>query len=97
LDSRAAVVASTWFAVAIIIAMYLYVGGITLTSNIVAGLLVFMAFIITFAVTFGLEGMRQESPRAKAKLQMNNELAEIKAAVNDLTKKVDVIQKELDE
>jgi len=96
-DSRAAVVASTWFAVAIISAMYLYVGGITLTTNIVAGLLVFMAFIITFAVTFGLEGMRQESPQTKAKLQMNADLAEIKTAVNELAKKVDSIQKELEE
>ncbi len=77
--------------------MYLYVGGITLTTNIVAGLLVFMAFIITFAVTFGLEGMRQESPQTKAKLQMNADLAEIKTAVNELAKKVDSIQKELEE
>lgn len=97
MDSRAAVVASTWFAVAIISAMYLNVGGITLTTNIVVGLLVFVAFIITFAVTFGLEGMRQESPQTKAKLQMNSELAEIKTALNNLTKKVDAIQKELQE
>ena len=97
MDSRAAIVASTWVAVAIISAMYLYIGGITLTTNIVAGLLVFMAFIITFAVTLGLEGMRQESPQAKAKLQMNTELAEIKTAVNELAKKVDNIQKELEE
>jgi cell division protein FtsB len=96
-DSRAVVVASAWFAVAVISAMYLYVGGITLTTNIVVGLLVVVAFLITFAVTFGLEGMRQESPQAKAKLQMNTELAEIKATVNELTKKVDKIQKELEE
>jgi hypothetical protein len=96
-DSRAAVVASTWFATAIISAMYIYIGGITLTTNIVVGLLVFVAFIITFGVTFGLEGMRQESPQAKAKLQMNTELAEIKTAVNELAKKVDSIQKELEE
>jgi hypothetical protein len=95
MDSRAAVVASTWFAVAIISAMYLYIGGITWTTNIVVGILVFIAFIITFAITFGLEGMRQESPQTKAKLQMNTELAEIKTAVNELSKKVDAIQKEL--
>ncbi|MCW4000266.1 MAG: hypothetical protein NWE93_08495 [Candidatus Bathyarchaeota archaeon] len=77
--------------------MYLYIGGITLTTNIVVGLLVFVAFIITFAVTFGLEGMRQESPQTKAKLQQTTELAEIKAAVTDLTKKVDAIKKELEE
>ena len=97
MDSRAAVVASTWFAVAIISAMYLYVGGITLTTNIVVGLLVVVAFMITFAVTFGIEGMRQESPVSKAKLQTATELSEIKATVNELTKKIDAIQKELQE
>lgn len=97
MDSRGIIVASVWFAVAIFGAMYLQVGGISLMTSIVAILLFGMAFIITFAITFGLEGMRQESPQAKVKLQMNTELAEIKTAVADLTKKVDAIQKELDE
>jgi uncharacterized protein YlxW (UPF0749 family) len=97
MDSRGIIVASVWFAVAIFGAMYLQTGGINLMTSIVTVLLFGMAFIITFAVTFGLEGMRQESPQAKAKLQMNTELAEIKAAVTDLTKKVDAIQKELNE
>ncbi len=97
MDSRGIIVASVWFAVAIFGAMYLQAGGINLMTSIVTVILFGMAFIITFAVTFGLEGMRQESPQAKAKLQMNTELAEIKAAVTDLTKKVDVIQKELNE
>jgi hypothetical protein len=97
MDSRAAVVASTWFAVAIISAMYIFVGGVNLTTNIIVGLLVVLAFIVTFAITFGLEGMRQESPAAKAKIQMSTELTEIKATVSDLAKKVDAIQKELSE
>jgi hypothetical protein len=97
MDSRGIIVASVWFAVAIFNAMYLQVGGISLMTSVVALILFGMAFIITFAVTFGLEGMRQESPQAKAKLQMNTELAEIKTAVTDLTKKVDAIQKELNE
>ena len=97
MDSRAAVVASSWFAVAIISAMYIYVGGINLTTNIVVGLLVFLGFIVTFAVTFGIEGMRQDSPTTKAKLQTANELSEIKATMNELAKKVDAIQKELQE
>jgi len=96
-DSRAAIVASCWFAVAVISAMYLYVGGITLTTNILVGLLVFVAFMITFAVTFGLEGMRQESPMVKAKVQISTELTEIKTTVSELAKKVDAIQKELEE
>jgi hypothetical protein len=97
MDSRGIIVASVWFAGAIFNAMYLQVGGISLMTSVVALILFGMAFIITFAVTFGLEGMRQESPQAKAKLQMNTELSEIKTAVTDLTKKVDAIQKELNE
>ncbi|HSV49224.1 MAG TPA: hypothetical protein VLH35_02825 [Candidatus Acidoferrales bacterium] len=97
MDSRGIIVASVWFAVAIFNAMFLQAGGINLMTSIVAVLLFGMAFVITFAVTFGLEGMRQESPQAKAKLQMNTELSEIKGAVSDLTKKVDAIQKELEQ
>ena len=97
MDSRAAMVASTWFAVAIISAMCIYVGGVTLTTDIIVGLLVVVAFIVTFGVTFGLEGMRQESPLTKAKVQMSNELTEIKATASELAKKVDAIQKELEE
>jgi hypothetical protein len=52
---------------------------------------------VSFGLTFGLEGMRQESPLTKAKIQMSSELAEIKATVSDLAKKVDAIQKELQE
>jgi hypothetical protein len=97
LDSRAVIVASAWFAVAIISAMYIYIGGVTLTTNIIVGLLVIAAFGMTFAVTFGIEGMRQESPQTKAKVQMSTELTEIKGTVNELAKKVDAIQKELQE
>lgn len=97
LDSRAAIVASCWIAIAIISAMYLYVEGATLWTNIIVLLLVGVAFIVSFGLTFGLEGMRQESPQAKAKIQMSNELTEIKATVNELAKKVDAIQKELED
>lgn len=96
-DSRAAIVASCWIAIAIISAMYLYIGGATLWTNIIILILVGIAFVVSFGLTFGLEGMRQESPQAKAKLQMSTELTEIKATVSDLVKKVDAIQKELTE
>jgi len=49
------------------------------------------------AVVFGLEGMRQESPLTKAKIQMSTELTEIKANVGELAKKADAIKKELEE
>ncbi len=97
MDSRAAIIASAWIAIAIISSMYIYVGGVTFWTNVVVGLLVFVAFILTFAVAFGLEGMRQESPATKAKVQMSTELTEIKTSVSELAKKVDAIKKELEE
>jgi hypothetical protein len=97
MDSRGIIVASVWFAIAIFSAILLQAGGINLMTSIVTVILFGMAFVITFAVTFGLEGMRQESPQTKARLQMNTELSEIKTAVSELTKKVDAIQKELEQ
>ena len=97
MDSRAAIVASCWIAVAIISAMYIYVGGVTLETDIIVVLLVGVAFIVSFGLTFGLEGMRQESPLTKAKIQTSAELSEIKTTVNELAKKVDAIQRELQE
>ena len=66
MDSRAVIIASSWLAIAIISAMYLYVGGVNLGTNIVIGLLVAVAFLITFGVSFGLEGMRQQEPHSKS-------------------------------
>ncbi len=77
--------------------MYLYVAGATFWTNVIVIALVGVAFIVSFGLTFGLEGMRQESPQTKAKIQMSNELTEIKSTVNELAKKVDAIQKELEE
>ncbi len=91
-DSRAAVVASTWFAAAIISACISSLRN-NADNKHSRWITVFVAFIITFAVTFGLEGMRQESPAAKAKVQISSELGEIKTTVSELTKKVDAIQK----
>jgi len=41
--------------------------------------------------------MRQESPMAKAKVQMSTEFTEIKTTVSELARKVNAIQKELKE
>jgi signal transduction histidine kinase len=100
MDSRAGIVASTWIAVAIISSMYIYVGRITIETDIIVALLVAVAFMITFAIGFGIEAMKHrmenESPTTKANIQMANEMTELKTAVNELSKKVDAIQKELE-
>lgn len=70
-------------------------------TNIAVGLLVAVAFIVTFGVAFGLEShqaqLDKERPWTKALAQMSIELTEMKSMVSDLAKKVDVIQKELEE
>jgi hypothetical protein len=101
MDSRAAIVSSCWIAVAVISAMYVYVGGVTLETDIIVGILVFIAFIITFAVGFGFEAfraeLREKSPPSKTQMQISSELAEIKTTITELSSKVDSIQKELQE
>lgn len=81
--------------------MYLYVGGVNLTTEIIVGILVLVAFIITFAVGFGIEAMRVEMrekrPPSKAQEQISAELMDIKNTISELAKKVDAIQRELEE
>jgi hypothetical protein len=87
--------------VMIIASTYLAIGGINWGTNIAVGLLVAVAFIVTFGVAFGLEShqaqLDKERPSTKALAQMSIELTEMKSMVSDLAKKVDVIQKELEE
>ncbi len=69
MDSRAGIVASTWIAIAMISSMYIYVGNITIETDIIVALLVAVAFMITFAIGFGIEAMRHrmenDSPQQK--------------------------------
>lgn len=101
MDSRAVIIASCWFAIAIISAMYLYIGGVNLATEIIVGILVLVAFIITFAVGFGIEAMREEMrgkrPPSPTQVQISSELTDIKNTITELAKKVDSIQKELEE
>ncbi len=68
MDTRA-IIASCWFAVAIISAMYVYVGGVNLETDIIVALLVGVAFVVTFGVGFGMEYMRNQ--RLDAKVDAN--------------------------
>jgi len=58
LDSKAAIVASCWFSVAIIAAVYMWVfsdkiGDILIGVFLPVGALVLVAFIVTYGVVFG--------------------------------------------
>ncbi len=101
MDVRAVIIGITWFVVMAISSTYIGVGGINLGTNIAVGLLVTVGFIVTFGIAFGLASYQaqldKESPSTKALAQMSTELTEMKALVSDLAKKVDAIQKELEE
>ncbi len=101
MDVRAWIIGFTWFAVMVIASTYLSIGKISLGTTIAVGLLVTVGFIVTFGIGFGLEyyqtQMDKEKPSTKALAQMSTELTEIKSVVNELAKKVDAIQKELQE
>ncbi len=58
MDSRAGIVASCWFAVAIIAAIYMWVfadrvGDVFFGVFLPVGALVLVAFIVTFGIVFG--------------------------------------------
>lgn len=101
MDVRAWIIGFTWFAVMVIASTYLSIGKISLDTDIAVGILVTVGFIITFAIAFGLEyyqtQMDKEKPSTKSLAQMSTELTEMKSMLSELTKKLDVIQKDLEE
>jgi uncharacterized membrane protein YgaE (UPF0421/DUF939 family) len=101
MDPRGATVGFAWIAIAAISVMFLYMGGITWGTSLVVFLLVGVGFIVTFGVNFGLPAhqaqLDKDSPQTIALTQMSSELTALKTTVNDLTKKVEAIQKELDD
>ncbi len=97
MDSRSAIIGTCWIAIAVISAMYIYVGGVNLGTDIIVALLVLLATGITFAVGFGLEGMRRYGPPSRAETQASLDLTELKNSIIELTKKVEALQKELQE
>jgi hypothetical protein len=101
MDPRGATVGSAWLAILVISITFLGVGGVTLETSIVVFLLVGVGFVVTFGISFGLANhqaqLDKDSPQNIALAQMSTELKELKTTVTDLTKKVDAIQKELDD
>ena len=90
-----------WLAIMVTAATYLWIGKITWGTDIAVGLFFAVGFIMTIIFAFGLEYfqtmMDKERPSTKALAQMSTELTEMKSMVTELTKKVDVIQKDLQE
>jgi hypothetical protein len=101
MDPRGTTVGFAWIAVMAISVMFLYMGGITWFTSLAVVLLVGVAFVVTFGVTFGLAShqaqLDKDSPQTIALTQMSTELSTLKTTVTDLSKKVEAIQKELED
>jgi hypothetical protein len=101
MDPRGITVGFAWLAVAAISVTFLTMGGITWYTTAAAILLVGVGFVVTFGITFGLAShqaqLDKDSPQTIALTQLSAELKDLKTTVTDLTKKVDAIQKELDD
>lgn len=98
MESRAVVIASCWLAVAIISSVYIgfglgegYIGDILFGIYVPVGLLVLVAFIVTFGVEFGFR------PEKKLEIALSNELSNIKSELSNLTKVVEDIKKAIEE
>jgi uncharacterized protein YlxW (UPF0749 family) len=101
MDPRGITTGFAWLAVAVISVTFLTVGGITWFTTLATVLLVGVGFVVTFGITFGLAShqaqLEKDSPQTIALTQLSTELKDLKTTVNDLTKKVEAIQKELDD
>lgn len=99
MDVRPWIIGSMWIAIMITAASYLWIGKISWETDIAVGLLFAVGFIMTMIFGFGLEYfqtmMDKERPSTKDLTQMSAELTEVKAMVSELTKKIDAIQKDL--
>ncbi len=92
MESRGLVIGTCWIAVALISVAYIWVGGISLSTDIAVGLLVLLAFVVTIVVGFGERGMELEH-ESKA----SGEFADMRAKIDEIASKVDEIKRALEE
>ena len=101
MDIRAWIIGFMWLAIMVTASSYLWIGKISWETDIAVGILFAVGFIMTMIFAFGLEyfqtQMDKERPSTKASAQMSTDLTEMKSMINELTKKVDAIQKDLQE
>ena len=70
-----------WIAIAIISSVIFWVGGVNLWNNISVGLLVFIALITTFGLSFGLK------PEKKPEITLLSEFQSINVKIDELEKR----------
>ncbi|MFB3766487.1 MAG: hypothetical protein ACE14P_14730 [Methanotrichaceae archaeon] len=94
MEGRAVIIAACWIAIAMISVVYIWVGGINLMTDIAVGVLVAVAFVVTFGVGFGeLDQILQ----SKKEDETSSEISELRLQISEVAKKVDDIKKALEE
>ena len=94
MEGRAVIIAACWIAIAMISIVYIWVGGINLTTDIAVGVLVSVAFVVTFGVGFG---ELEQIMRSKQEDKTSSEISELMSQISEVAKKVDDIKKALEE
>ena len=95
MDYRAAIVASCWFAVAIISSVYMWVFGSKLVDIMFGvflpiGLLILVAMIITFRVASSFESEKKHEDKSSSDLQ------DLRSKLDVITKEIEQIRKEIE-
>ena len=98
MNSKAVVIASCWFAVAVISSVYIwvalgggYLGDILFGLFVPVGVLVGVAFVVTFGVQSGIDPENRHSKMQAIDLQ------EIKAKLDEVATEVEAIKKAIEE
>ena len=102
MEVRGWIIGSMWLAIMVTAATYIWIGKISWETDIAVGSLFAVGLIMTIVLAFGLEYLQtmmmdKERPSTKELTQISKELAEMMSMVGELAKKVDAIQKELQE
>ena len=98
MSTKAVIIASCWFAVAIISSVYMWVAlGGGYLGDIVFGLFfpIGALVLVAFIVTFGVQGSFEQE--TKLDNTLSGELQEIKSKLDDVAKEVEAIKKTIDE
>jgi len=98
MSTKAVIIASCWFAVALISSVYIWValggghlGDILFGLFLPVGALVMVAFVVTFGVQSGFE------PESKFNKTVSSDLEEIKSKLDEVAREVVAIKKTIEE
>ncbi len=96
MDSRAAIIVSCWFSVAVISSVYMWVfgselGDILFGVFLPVGLLILVAIAVTFGIASGFETEKKRDAKS------SSDFRDIRSKLDAITKEIEQIKKEIEE